>query len=382
MSAAPVVIAAGGTGGHVIPALAVADVLAARHVPVIWVGTRQGLEARLVPAAGIDIRWIDVTGLRGKGIVGSLSAPLRLLRACWQSVSLLLRIRPRAVLGMGGFVSGPVGLAALVLRRPLVLHEQNAIAGMTNRRLARYATTVLAAWPGAFAASINTREVGNPVSRDIAKAAERSESTAASRLAAPDDAPLRLLVVGGSRGARILNQTVPAAVGQLSRPVLVRHQSGDAEADAVRARYAALDGNVGTIRVEPFIDDMAAAYADTDLVICRSGAMTVTELAALACPSILVPFPYAVDDHQSANARRLADVGGGVCIDQSELSATRLATEIADFDRDRPSLRKMSASARRCFRAGAAEAVADALISASTNGMGDPVIDGAREAGR
>lgn len=397
MSAAPVVIAAGGTGGHVVPALAVAEALAIRHVPVIWIGTRQGLEARLVPTAGIDIRWIDVVGLRGKGIVGTLFGPLRLLRACWQSLALLMQLQPRAVLGMGGFVSGPVGLMALLLRRPLVLHEQNAIAGMTNRRLARFATTVLTAWPNVFADSVAARDVGNPVRRDIAKLAERRTPEALLGSAevdatdgstgvcpeAPDSAPLRLLVVGGSRGARILNETVPAALARLSRPVRVRHQSGDVEASAVRARYAELCERADGIRVDPFIEDMAAAYAETDLVICRSGAMTVTELAALACPSILVPFPHAVDDHQSANARRLADAGGAVCIDQTDFSAERLATEIATVDDDRSRLREMSASARRCFREGAAEAVADALIAAaSSNGRGATTIDATREAGR
>jgi len=372
---APVVIAAGGTGGHVVPALAVADVLAARHVPVVWLGTRAGLEARLVPAAGIEIRWIDVAGLRGKGLVGTLTGPSRLVRACLQSVAALRALRPRAVLGMGGFVSGPVALAALACRCPLVLHEQNAIPGMTNRLLARFATRVFSAWPGVFAASVDARTVGNPVRHDIAALArtardarpregdgpgtapvsgsndERGGATTAS-------APLRVLVVGGSRGARALNETVPGAIARLGERVTVRHQSGLDEADAVRARYADV---AATVSVEPFVDDMARAYAEADLVVCRSGAMTVTELAALGVPSILVPFPHAVDDHQSANARRLSDEGAAVLMPQATLTSGRLADEIRRLDTARDALRAMGVAARGTFLAGAAETVADAL---------------------
>ena len=381
MSAAPVVIAAGGTGGHVVPALAVADVLAAREVPVIWLGTRAGLESRLVPAAGIDIRWIDVTGLRGKGALGTLSGPLRLVRAVVQSVRLLGQLRPRSVLGMGGFVSGPVGLAALALRRPLVLHEQNAVAGLTNRRLARHATRVLAAWPGAFGEDGGRAlAVGNPVRRDIAAFADAARAdTALAAGPGASRAPLRLLVVGGSRGARALNEVVPAAVAALAVPLRLRHQTGAHDAEVVRARYAraAPAGGAATagtsrpdvqVSVEPFIDDMAAAYREADLVICRSGAMTVTELAALGVPSILVPFPHAVDDHQSANGRHLADAGGALLIPQAALDAGRLADEIRRLDADREALGAMARAARSRFRPGAAEAVADALLDCAEVG--------------
>ena len=376
---APVVIAAGGTGGHVVPALAVADVLAARDVPVVWLGTRAGLEARLVPAAGIPVRWIDVAGLRGKGVVGALTGPARLARACVQSVTALRELRPRAVLGMGGFVSGPVGLAALVCRCPLVLHEQNAIPGMTNRRLARFATRVFSAWDDVFPAGIDARVVGNPVRGDIA-ALVRSGLAADRRIAdggigggaggggaggeRTGRAPLRVLVVGGSRGARALNETVPPALRALGTRVEVLHQSGADEAEAVRARYA---GAAVAARVEPFVDDMARAYAEADLVVCRSGAMTVTELAALGVPSILVPFPHAVDDHQSANARRLSTRGAAVLIPQSELAAERLAAEIERLDADRAALEAMGAAARGAFVPGAAEAVADALSAAGAD---------------
>ena len=364
---APVVIAAGGTGGHVVPALAVADVLAARGVPVVWFGTHAGIEARLVPAAGIAVHWIDVAALRGKGPLGLLTGPLRLVRAIAHSALLLRRLRPRAVLGMGGFVSGPVGLAAVLLRRPLILHEQNALAGMTNRRLARFAARVLSAWPGAFGEAVRTEVVGNPVSGAIAAlrtasigrpAAARGASGRAANAPA-SGAPLALLVVGGSRGARALNEIVPAAVALLDVPVTVRHQSGAADAEAVRARYA---GTPAATRVEPFIDDMGAAYREADLVICRSGAMTVTELAALGLPSILVPFPHAVDDHQTLNARRLSEAGAALLVAQPALDAARLAAEIARLAGDRDALGAMAVAARDCFRAGAAEAVADALL--------------------
>ena len=385
----PVVIAAGGTGGHVVPALAVADVLAARGVPVIWFGTRAGIEARLVPVAGIDIRWIDVAGLRGKGPLGLLTGPLRLVRAIVQSALLLGRLRPRAVLGMGGFVSGPVGLAAVLLRCPLVLHEQNAVAGLTNRRLARFASRVLAAWPDAFGDAVRAEVIGNPVRGDIT--ARRTAAIGRPGIAGGDEAdgpraPLALLVIGGSRGARALNEIVPAAVAALGVPVAVRHQCGEADAKAVRARYEeiARTGRDGTgdgpaVRVEPFIDDMARAYRDADLVICRSGAMTVTELAALGVASILVPFPHAVDDHQSLNARRLSEAGAALLLPQPILTAERLAAEITRLASDRASLGAMAAAARNCFRAGAAEAVADALLEGgrgASSGANATVRDG------
>ena len=367
---APIVIAAGGTGGHVVPALAVADRLLARGVPVIWLGTRGGVEARLVPAAGIDIRWIDVAGLRGKGALGLVIGPLRLVRAIARCTLLLKRLRPRAVLGMGGFVSGPVGLAAVLLRLPLVLHEQNAVAGMTNRRLARFATRLLAAWPDAFGAGVRAEVIGNPVRGDIA--ALHAEGAGRSGDVDRAAAPLALLVVGGSRGARALNEIVPAAVAASGVPLVVRHQSGEADAGSVRARYAELAPGT-TVQVEPFIDDMAAAYHEADLVICRSGAMTVTELAALGLPSILVPFPHAVDDHQSLNGRRLSAAGAALLFPQHQLDAARLGTEIRRLSDDRDALATMAVAARGCFRAGAAEAVADALL-----GGGRDELSGAR----
>ena len=366
-----VVIAAGGTGGHVIPALAVSDVLRSRDVKVVWLGTRSGLEARLVPAAGVDIRWIDVAGLRGKGLVSTLVAPLKLLGACVQCLSLLTKLKPRAVLGMGGFVSGPAGIAALILRKPLVLHEQNAIPGMTNRHLSRFATRVFSAWANVFGSNVGAEVVGNPVPASIASLA-RDQRLAEDAFVSGhvDDKPvraLRVLVVGGSRGASILNTCIPEALKEIDFPISVRHQCGAGNQASVSDSVKALNQTDGCIdvSVEAFIDDMASAYQWADLVICRAGAMTVTELSALAKPSVLVPFPHAVDDHQTANARRLSDKGAAILLPQNELTATRLVTELKRFSRDRDVLVTMSLNARQQFLSDAAERVADALIEVS-----------------
>ncbi len=355
----PVVIAAGGTGGHVIPALAVVDELRRRDIPVVWLGTKAGLEARLVPAAGIDIRWISVAGLRGKNIVETLVGPFKLLRSCFQSVRLIYTLKPRAVLGMGGFVSGPVGVAALLLRKPLVLHEQNAVAGMTNRLLSGLATRVFAAWPGAFNKRVDVTVVGNPVSSHIAQLALE-----AVEQASPVNDPLKILIVGGSRGARALNEIVPLAISELNEPVHVHHQAGMQDGDAVRGRYA--NAPKVTYEVSDFIDDMAEAYSRADLVICRSGAMTVTELSALGIPSILVPFPYAVDDHQTKNAEHLSIVGAAVLLPQDSLTPASLAEIIKPLLTDRSALSQMSTAARSCFMPSAALVVANALEEVSS----------------
>lgn len=354
----PVVVAAGGTGGHVIPALAVADVLHARDIPVIWLGTKSGLEARLVPAAGIDIRWISVAGLRGKNLLETITAPLKLLRSCMQSIRLIHLLKPQAVLGMGGFVSGPVGIAALLLRKPLVLHEQNAVAGMTNRWLSSMATRVFSAWPGSFASSCKSTVVGNPVRHDIARLAAMPRTVEYNSAQ-----PLRLLIVGGSRGARALNELVPMAIASLDEAVQIHHQAGMQGSEQVRTLYK--DAPLASVVVEDFIDDMASAYLAADLVICRSGAMTVTELSALGMPSILVPFPYAVDDHQTRNAEHLSKSGAAVLMPQASLNTETLASVLRGFIKDRSMLETMSKAANQCFSPNAAEAVADALIEVS-----------------
>lgn len=349
---APIVIMAGGTGGHVFPALAVAEQLRAWSLPVVWLGARQGLEAKLVPQAGIPIEWIEVAGLRGKGWRRRLTAPLMLAKALAQAGGALRRLQPRVVLGMGGFASGPGGLMARLLGIPLVVHEQNAIAGMTNRWLSRVASRVLEAFPGAFPPPCGAQAVGNPVRAAIAALPEPAQRFADRR-----GAPTRLLIVGGSQGALALNQLVPAALAlapPAERPQ-VWHQAGGALLEPAARAYR--EAGVA-VRLEPFIDDMAAAYSWADLVLCRAGALTIAELAAAGVGAVLVPFPYAVDDHQTANARFLERGGAAVVAPQAELTAARLAELLRELLGDRERLLRMAQAARALARVDAAERVA------------------------
>jgi len=349
-----VLIMAGGTGGHVFPALAVAQALIERGARVSWLGTTAGIEARLVPAQDITLHTIDVAGLRGKGALSWLTAPLRLLRACSQALGVVRRLSPDLVIGMGGFAAGPGGLAARVLGKPLLIHEQNASAGLTNRVLARLATTVLEAFPNTFVSERAARTVGNPVRAEILALPAPEE-----RWRSRQDA-IRLLVLGGSGGALAINERVPAALAQLvaeQRPQ-VRHQAG-ATLEAARTAYGE-HGVAGD--VSAFIDDMAAAYAWADVVICRSGALTVAELAAAGVGALLVPYPFAVDDHQSANGGYLVAAGAARLIDQSELSVERLATEIRDLCTDRALLLERAQAARAVAWPRATETIADACF--------------------
>lgn len=353
---APVLVMAGGTGGHVYPALAVADELSRREVPVVWLGTPKGLEARVVPAAGYPVEWIEVSGLRGKGVVKLLLAPLMLAHALYQAWRVMRRVRPRAVLGMGGFVTGPGGVMAWLNRRPLIIHEQNSVAGLTNRLLAPLAARVLVAFPGSFGAKRPVRQVGNPVRGTIAALPEPQ-----ARFAARSEAAIHLLVLGGSLGAAALNRTVPAAIAGLApetRPV-IRHQAGSRDIEGARQAYAGVGVEA---EVEPFIEDMAQAYAWADLVICRAGALTVAELAAAGVGAILVPYPHAVDDHQTGNARYLSEAGAGVLIQQAELSVERLQALLAELLDDRPRLLDMARAARELALPDAARRVADSCL--------------------
>lgn len=369
----PVMIAAGGTGGHVYPALAVARVLQESDVPVVWMGTRQGLEGRVVPAAGIPMEWISVAGLRGKSFRDTLLGPLKLVRSLYQAFRAFRRHRPRAVLGMGGFVAGPGGLMALLTRKPLVIHEQNSVAGLTNRLLSRFASRVLTAFPDVLGACQSVEQIGNPVRRDI-------EQLGATRSAERNSSACHVLVVGGSLGARTLNRNVPPALAQwlstsdTNTALSVWHQTGSAELDATRAAYAAHDmidtaenatGGTSSVRVDAFIDDMVAAYDWADLVICRAGAMTISELSAAGLPGILVPYPYAVDDHQTTNALWLVNADAAISIADEALSAERLATELSALLSDGERLAQMSVNARRVFKPNAARRVADALLEVS-----------------
>jgi UDP-N-acetylglucosamine--N-acetylmuramyl-(pentapeptide) pyrophosphoryl-undecaprenol N-acetylglucosamine transferase len=354
----PVLIMAGGTGGHVFPALAVATELSGLGVPVAWLGTNQGLEARVVPAAGYQLTAIRVSGLRGKGLPRFFLAPFMLALALLQAFMVFLRLRPLAVLGMGGFTAGPGGLVAWLLRRPLLIHEQNSVPGLTNRLLAPLARTVLEGFPGSMPATRHAVTVGNPVRAGIA-ALMVPEARFAGRSGA-----LHLLVIGGSLGARALNRVVPEAIAHLpasARP-RVYHQTGQAEADGVRERYAEAGCDA---RVETFVEDMAAAYTWADLVVCRAGALTVAELAAAGVASILVPYPHATDDHQTGNARYLADAGAALLMPQTSLSAEWLAETLTRFTGQRETLLTMAQRARELARPDAARRVAQLCLEAA-----------------
>ena len=336
-----IMIMAGGTGGHVFPGLAVARALRAQGVKIVWLGTRAGIEARVVPAADFEIEYINIRGLRGSGILSWLLLPMRLNIAMLQAMRILRRRKPDAVLSMGGFASGPGSLMASALRIPLLIHEQNAIAGLTNRWLVYIADVILAGFPAAFGERAGVRTVGNPVRPEIV-ALPGPEARLAGR-----DGRLRLLIVGGSQGAQIFNQIIPDAVRGLieaQRPQ-VWHQTGKRDEATVAAAYGAF---LPDAKVAAFIEDMAAAYAWADLVVCRAGAMTVSELAAAGVASILVPFARAADDHQTVNARFLEEREAAVLLPQAEFSAARLTGMLTSFAANRALLARMAAKARAC----------------------------------
>ncbi len=339
MAVKSVVVMAGGTGGHVFPALAVAHELQARGVKIHWLGTAAGIEADVVPKNGLPITYLEVRGVRGQGLRRLLLAPFKIVAATLAAMRVMRAVEADCVIGLGGYVTGPGGLAARLLGIPLVIHEQNAVAGFTNRILARLATRVLQAFPGAFPASAKVATTGNPVRSDIC-AVPAPEARFADH-----GGPLRVLVLGGSQGAVALNALVPKAVALLppeARPVL-RHQTGRKSVEATQANYAAAGVDADVL---PFIEDMAAAYAWADLVICRSGALTVAELAAVGVASVLVPYPFAVDDHQTGNARYLSDAGAAVLCQQAELTPERLADELRRIW-NRDTLLVMADKARR-----------------------------------
>jgi len=342
---------AGGTGGHVFPGLAVADELRGRGWQVVWMGARSGLEARLVPERGYAMEWIRAAALRGKGLAATLLLPFNLLAGFWQSARAIFRIRPDVVLGMGGYVAFPGGMMASLLARPLAVHEQNAVAGLANRVLAGVAGKSMVAFPDALK---NAEWTGNPVRADITAIAGPAERYAGR------SGPLRLLVVGGSLGAQALNEAVPKALALISegvRPSVV-HQAGEKNLAALKSSYQS-SGVRGELVA--FIEDMAKRYTEADLVICRAGAMTVAELAAAGMASVLVPFPHAVDDHQTANARFLADKGAAILLPQEKLNPQSLANLIRALDRE--ALLAMAKKARSLGKPDAAKVVADRCVA-------------------
>lgn len=348
-----VAVMAGGTGGHIFPALAVAKLLREQGMDVFWIGTKRGMEARLVPENGFPMEWLTIEGLRGKGIRQLLVAPYKLLVALRQAAAILRRRAPDLALGMGGFASGPGGLMARVLGVPLVIQEQNRVPGLTNRWLSRLAVRVFEAFPGSFPNGRRAVTSGNPVRPEILALPLPSERFAGRT------GPARLLVVGGSLGAKVLNETVAGAVASLpaaQRPQ-VRHQAGEQTLDIARAAY--LKAGVEA-EVTPFIADMAEAYGWADLVVCRAGALTVSELAAAGVGSILVPYPYAVDDHQTGNARYLAEAGAARLMPQTELSTVSLGTLLSGLLGDRARLAAMAEAARGRAEPDAAARIAEA----------------------
>jgi UDP-N-acetylglucosamine--N-acetylmuramyl-(pentapeptide) pyrophosphoryl-undecaprenol N-acetylglucosamine transferase len=348
-------IMAGGTGGHIFPGLAVAGELRAAGWDVVWMGARGGMEERLVPPHGYRAAWIRARAARGKGILQKLLLPANLLLSFWESLRHLRRIRPGVVLGLGGYVAFPGGMMASLLGMPLALHEQNAIAGLANRVLAAVSDKVMVAFPGALR---DAEWTGNPVRAEIAAIAA-PETRFAGR-----EGPLRILVVGGSLGAQALNEAVPKAVALLSKKFSVVHQAGEKHLETLKQNYSAA-GVTGELLA--FIDDMARRYAEADLVICRAGAVTVAELSAGGMASILVPFPHAVDDHQSANARFLADQGAAILIQQRDLTPEKLAALIGSLDRAQ--LLEMARKARALGKPEAAQLVARRCMQLAQTGV-------------
>lgn len=336
-----VLIMAGGTGGHVYPALAIAQELTVRGYQVEWLGTERGLESRVVPASGIPFNTVGISGFRGKGVVSKIRALFALFRASLQSLAILLRFKPGCVIGMGGYAAAPGGLAAWLSGRPLIIHEQNSVAGTTNRLLAKLSKRVMVAYPHAFPETVDVSFIGNPVRKEITEAAMAAGE---SEDAYGSDAQLRLLVLGGSLGAKALNEVMPqlaTLVADLN--VSIWHQTGDGHLASVKEDYLrrGLDG----VRVKAFIENMEEAYRWADLVICRAGALTVSELTVMSKPAILIPYPLAIDDHQTGNARWMSEQGAALLIPQTELSAEQLEKQLKIFISRADDLADMAAKA-------------------------------------
>ena len=341
-------VMAGGTGGHIFPGLAVAEALRNKGWRVHWLGAPGSMESRLVPARGIKLELVDFSGVRGKGLTTLVLLPLRLLRAFWQALQVVRRVKPDVLVGLGGYITFPGGMMGVACGKPLVLHEQNSVAGMANKVLAQVADRVFTAFPQAMAKG---QCVGNPLRAEFLAQAEPQVRFAAR------SGPLKLLVVGGSLGARALNTVVPQALALIpadQRPQVI-HQSGEKQIDELRANYAAAGV---AAELTPFITDTAAAFAQADLVLCRAGASTVTELAAVGAAAVFVPFPFAVDDHQTFNARFLTDQGAGWLMPQTDMTPERLATFIQSTDRAALLQRALAAKQMQQLRA------TDAVVAA------------------
>jgi len=333
-------ILAGGTGGHVFPGLAVAGALGERGYEIVWMGTRGGIEGRLVPEAGYPIEWVKVSGFRGRGVVGWMLAPFKLMLAVYQALKIVLRVKPDLVLGMGGFVTGPGGIAAWLTRCDLVLHEQNAVAGMANRLLAPFAARLMEGFTGSFQGRKKVVVTGNPVRCELLGLPTPDERLLGRKGA------LRLLVIGGSQGAVALNSKLPLELSEMVEQgrLIVRHQAGERNLSVAKQAYS----DVGVeAEVISFIDDMAEAYQWADVVICRAGALTLAELSAVGVASILVPFPFAVDDHQTRNAEHLAAASAAYLCPQQEIGTGVIGEWLTELHANRKKLISMASAARK-----------------------------------
>lgn len=347
-----ILVMAGGTGGHVFPALAVARNLAQQGWHVQWLGTADRMEARLVPQYGFDIAFIDIKGVRGNGVLRKLAAPFKLLRAVWQARRVIRRFKPDVVMGMGGYASAPGGVAAKLAGIPLVLHEQNAIPGMTNKLLSKLASRTLCAFDNTFS-EVDAEVVGNPIRQELIALGQEPRSSSASEA-------LKVLVVGGSLGARVFNEVMPETVAKVSQQcsVTVWHQAGKGNQAALKQAYQQV-GQEDRVNVADFIDDMEAAYRWADVVVCRAGALTVSELATVGLPAILVPLPHAVDDHQTRNANVLVNANAGRLLPQAQMTVDSLAQELLALASDRTLLMQMGQNARNV-------AITDATVRVAT----------------
>ena len=346
MAIRPVLIMAGGTGGHVYPALAIAEYLRKKGAQLYWLGTSKGLESRVVPQNNFPLFTINVSGLRGTNIFRWILAPFAVLIAIAHALKIMINIRPSLVIGMGGFVSGPGGIAAWLLRIPLLIHEQNSIGGLTNKLLSPFARIIMQGFPHAFTGK-KVITTGNPVRLEIIqKASELGEIKQAEK-----GETLNILVLGGSLGARVLNNIVPVVLAKLSQDINIKtlHQTGTAHLEATVHAYEV--SGIKPDGVVSYIEDMAQAYSWADLVICRSGALTVSEISVMGLASIFIPYPYAVDDHQTMNAKYLADAGGGVLLPENELNNEKLLELITDFHNKRETIVEMSSIARKKIHA-------------------------------
>lgn len=348
---------AGGTGGHIFPGLAVADRLKQQGWQIHWLGTADRMEANLVPEHGYGISFIDISGLRNKGLLSWLKLPFKLVNSVWQGIQVMKSVQPDVVLGMGGYASAPGGLAAWLMRKPLVVHEQNAAAGLTNRLLSKFASKVCSAFPNAFSAKVDCKVVGNPLRASI----EENDETTDISGEGDENATYNILVVGGSLGAQVLNQLVPdgfTALAQSGMAVNIWHQTGKNKKEQVVDAYGKYDFTDEQVRVSEFIKDIASAYEWADIVICRAGALTVSELAMAAKPAIFVPLPHAVDDHQTKNAQYLVARGGAKLIKQNELTSESLADTLKQLFSDKNVLNNMAKAAFAAADKNATEKVA------------------------